>query len=298
MGISVATPATNVQASPYSDASWGSFNGYLAGRAVNINDWDYGNLSDGNVEVKTKTGVTYVGDVVIPNTADLINAGIITDSNGKAYITTDTLKNVTKSNGVTSITISKNGNSKLYAKDTDLSYAFASSGTLQKLDVGALDTTGVDRIAQTFAMDHNLVEIDGLENWDVSKVTNFTSNFLSNYKIQCLVNLSNWEIQDNAHTDNMFSPSWVATPLMVIVKSGTQNINRGTDVFGKDNAQHYLYKVEINGQVVETLLAKAFNSAEEAVNEIQKHLGEIATSRNSCDSGSTNHGSSQTRKQA
>lgn len=223
MGISVAAPATNVQASPYSDAFWGSFNGYLAGRAVNINDWDYGNLSDGNVEVKTKTGVTYVGDVVIPNTADL-------------------------------------------------SYAFASSGTLQKLDVGALDTTGVDRIAQTFAMDHNLVEIDGLENWDVSKVTNFTSNFLSDYKIQCLVNLSNWEIQDNAH--------------------------RGTDVFGKDNAQHYLYKLEINGQVVETLPVKAFNSAEEAVNEIQKHLGEIATSRNSCDSGSTNHGSSQTRKQA
>ena len=67
---------------------------------------------------------------------------------------------------------------------------------------------------------------------------------------------------------------------------------------GKDNAQHYLYKVEINGQVVETLPAKAFNSVEEAVNEIQKHLGEIATSRNSCDSGSTNHGSSQTRKQA
>ena len=228
---------------------WGPFNGYLAGRAVNINDWDYGNLSDGNVEVKTKTGVTYVGDVVIPNTADL-------------------------------------------------SYAFASSGTLQKLDVGALDTTGVDRIAQTFAMDHNLVEIDGLENWDVSKVTNFTSTFLSDYKIQCLVNLSNWEIQDNAHTDNMFSPSRVATPLMVIVKSGAQNINRGTDVFGKDNAQHYLYKVEINGQVVETLPAKAFNSAEEAVNEIQKHLDEIATSRNSCDSGSTNHGSSQTRKQA
>ena len=64
------------------------------------------------------TGVTYVGDVVIPNTADL-------------------------------------------------SYAFTSSGTLQKLDVGALDKTGVDRIAQTFAMDHNLVEIDGLENWDV-----------------------------------------------------------------------------------------------------------------------------------
>ena len=249
MGISVAAPATNVQASPYSDAFWGSFNGYLAGRAVNINDWDYGNLSDGNVEVKTKTGVTYVGDVVIPNTADL-------------------------------------------------SYAFASSGTLQKLDVGALDTTGVDRIAQTFAMDHNLVEIDGLENWDVSKVTNFTSTFLSDYKIQCLVNLSNWEIQDNAHTDNMFNPSWVATPLMVIVKSGAQNINRGTDVFGKDNAQHYLYKVEINGQVVETLLAKAFNSAEEAVNEIQKHLGEIATSRNSCDSGSTKHGPSQTRKQA
>lgn len=121
-------------------------------------------------------------------------------------------------------------------------------------------------------MDHNLVEIDGLENWDVSKVTNFTSNFLSDYKIQCLVNLSNWEIQDNAH--------------------------RGTDVFGKDNAQHYLYKVEINGQVVETLPVKAFNSAEEAVNEIQKHLGEIATNTNSCDSGSTNHGSSQTRKQA
>lgn len=38
MGISVAVPATNVQASPYLDAFWGSFNGYLAGRAVNIND--------------------------------------------------------------------------------------------------------------------------------------------------------------------------------------------------------------------------------------------------------------------
>ena len=39
MGISVAAPAaTTVQASPYSDAFWGSFNGYLAGRAVNIND--------------------------------------------------------------------------------------------------------------------------------------------------------------------------------------------------------------------------------------------------------------------
>lgn len=38
MGISVAAPATNLQASLYSDAFWGSFNGYLAGRAVNIND--------------------------------------------------------------------------------------------------------------------------------------------------------------------------------------------------------------------------------------------------------------------
>lgn len=38
MGISVAALATNVQVSPYSDAFWGSFNGYLAGRAVNIND--------------------------------------------------------------------------------------------------------------------------------------------------------------------------------------------------------------------------------------------------------------------
>lgn len=35
MVISVAAPAaTTVQASPYSDAFWGSFNGYLAGRAV------------------------------------------------------------------------------------------------------------------------------------------------------------------------------------------------------------------------------------------------------------------------
>lgn len=35
MGISVAAPAaTTVQASPYSDAFWGSFNGYLVGRAV------------------------------------------------------------------------------------------------------------------------------------------------------------------------------------------------------------------------------------------------------------------------
>lgn len=224
---------------------------------------------------------------------------------------------------------------------------------MQKLDVGALDTTGVDRIAQTFAMDHNLVEIDGLENWDVSKVTdmrntfyddpkltsealagltnwktdslqdldsafigtgitnldtlrnwktlnltslgvafwaaynlsdisgvenwdiskvtNFTSTFLSDYKIQCLVNLSNWKIQDNAHTDNMFNPSWVATPLMVIVKSGAQNINRGTDVFSKDNAQHYLYKVEINGQVVETLPVKPENKTKDNGKTVKPH---------------------------
>ena len=41
MGISVAAPATSrnsCDSGSYSDAFWGSFNGYLAGRAVNIND--------------------------------------------------------------------------------------------------------------------------------------------------------------------------------------------------------------------------------------------------------------------
>lgn len=58
---------------------------------------------------------------------------------------------------------------------------------------------------------------------------------------------------------------------MVIVKSGAQNINRGTDVFGKDNAQHYLYKVEINGQVVETLPVKPENKTKDNGKTVKPH---------------------------
>lgn len=398
---------------------------------VNINDWTYTNLADGNVEVKSKEDFTYTGDVVIPNTADLINAGIITDPNGKAYIANGTLQNIAKSNGVTSITISKNGNSKLYVKDTTLAYAFANSNgenpALQKLDVGALDVSNVTILDHAFQLNGNLIEIDGLENWDVShvttminifyndskltsealkgianwdtenleilhgafysdpgltnldflknwnvsklsnmvaafsydgnltdisalanwhtdslqdifsafigtgitnldalrnwntsklismgaafwatgnlsdisgianwdvsKVTNFASTFLYDDKIQGLVNLSNWEISDNADANTMFFPRNYkqSTPLMVIVKSGAENINKAMNnnnitAFGLKNNNkyfgHYLYQVEINDQIVDTIPTKAFNSASEAVSEIQNHLNEIAQSKN------------------
>lgn len=368
---------------------------------VNINDWDYSNLTDGNVEVKTKSDVTYTGDVVFPNTYDLIKAGIITDPNGKAYVANGTLQIITNTPGVTSITISKNGGKKLYVKDTTIAYAFGNqygrNNDIRKLDVGALDVSNVTVLDQTFEKNPNLTEIDGLDkwdvshvttmrnifygdpkltsealsgianwntenleslyaafqndsgltnldflknwntskldtmvsafaycpnltnidglsnwntenltdlgsafigtgitnldalrnwntsnlvsmgatfyaagnlsdisglaNWDVSKVTNFASTFLYDSKIQGLVNLSNWEINNNANTFDMFYPGGRdATPLMVLVKSGAENINKGTTVFGAGSSQHYLYRVEVNGQIVETVPTKAINS--------------------------------------
>lgn len=343
---------------------------------VNINDWDYSNLADGNVEVSRKNGVTYVGDIVVPNTADLIKAGKITVINGKAYVDTETLHHLTTTRGVKSITISKNDSSKLYVKPgsdgkASLHYAFANfdgsytpNPDLQKLDVGALDTSNVTNMAQMIELNTNLTEIDGLENWntsnvidmtnafwgnpkltsedfsglsnwdtsnvtslfaafhsdagltnldflknwktsrvtdmlaafmynsnltdvsgiagwDVSNVNRFDSMFLYDDKLQ-LADLNNWEIKDSATTNTMFYPrdTLKSTPLLVIVKSGAENINKGNNVFGADNYKHYLYKVEVNGQIIEAVPAKAFNSAEEAVTEIQNHLNEIATSRN------------------
>lgn len=344
---------------------------------VNINDWDYGDMGQGNIEVIRKNGFSYTGNVVVPNTEDLIKAGKITTANGKAYINAETLHRLTITNGVTSITISKNNNGKLYVKPgTDgkasLHFAFANfdgynytpNPDLQKIDVSALDTSTVTNMSQmiecntnlteidglenwdvsqvvdltnafwrnpkltsealaglsnwdtrsltglatafaedtgltnlnflrnwntqnltslgtTFWLDTNLADISGIANWDVSKVTNFASTFLYDSKIQGLVNLTNWKINDNANTFDMFYPGGRdATPLMVLVKSGAENINKGTTPFGAGSSQHYLYKVEVNGQIVETVPAKAFNSASEAVTEIQNNLNSIAASRN------------------
>lgn len=334
---------------------------------VNIDDWSYQNLDGGNVEVNTKNGVTYTGDIVIPNTADLIKAGKITISNGKAYITGGTLHTLTGTKGVTSITISKNDNSKLYVKGNSLAYAFGNDNQvnkdLKKLDVAALDVSNVTDFDQLFELNPNLTEIDGLNtwdvsnvksmcdtfyatpkltseafsgltnwntknlqtlfaafegdssltnlnflknwntsnlnsmlaifaydsnltdisgmaNWDVSKVTAFNSAFLGTDSLQGLVDLSNWAISDKAQTDFMFLPARATTPLMVIVKSGAENINKGKSVFGSEKYYHYLYRVENDGQVIQTLPSKAFNSANDAVKEINDNLANISKTLN------------------
>lgn len=168
---------------------------------INFDDWGYSTNDDG-VTINGYKG-TDVADVIVPNTYDFLNAGIITGDQ-KAYIDRMTLRSIARTSGVKSITISHNGDGQLYVTDPKglgLAAAFQTTymtPNVETIDVSNLNTTGVVNFSNIFQGETNLKEIIGLDKWDLSSATNLGGLFqdCNNLSPDTFKQISKWNVSN------------------------------------------------------------------------------------------------------
>lgn len=87
-----------------------------------------------------------------------------------------------------------------------MSRMFQGCEYLEELDVSSFDTSNVNDMSFMFELMHNLVELTGLENFEVSNVTTFTHFMNDDMALESIPDLSGWNIS-NKCTDlsNMLS---------------------------------------------------------------------------------------------
>lgn len=200
-----------------------------SGKTIHTSDTETDYELDG---ITDTSKVIKDGVVTIPNTADLQKDGLISE-NGKVYITPDTIKNITSHADVKKITISSYGddaNRKVYAKGISWTNSFGNDSNLTSVDLSNLDTSNIKgfdhmfdgdtaltsldlsgfntsnatTMAYMFASDHNLEEIKGLSDWDVSNVKGFDSMFAGDTALTSL-DLSGWVTSSATNMASMFS---------------------------------------------------------------------------------------------
>lgn len=163
---------------------------------INFGDWDY--VSNDNGVTINRYKRTDVADVVIPNTYDFVNAGLITDGK-KASITNGALREIARTTGVKSITVSHNGDGKLYVAGNSLKQAFETTymtPTVETIDVSNLDITGVNSLQSLFYGETNLKQIIGLDKWDVSNIDmlNATFDLCENLDLATWQSIAKWDV--------------------------------------------------------------------------------------------------------
>lgn len=189
--------------------------------AVDTSAWTYGvNTTGATIEAYHGTDT----NAVIPNTQDLIAAGIIHDGQ-IAMIDPATMHHLVHQAGINSLSISHTGNGTVKAMGNDWRYAFAhSTGVVNgdpyndhsnradpystlipysvgKLDLRGLDTSGITNMTGMFyAAPITDLNVDG---WDVSNVTTmhdmFYQSSLSN------LDLSSWHPTKTSDFSAMFN---------------------------------------------------------------------------------------------
>lgn len=176
---------------------------------INFDDWSY-ETSDNGVTINEYKG-TNVTDVVIPNTYDFVNAGIITDDQ-KAYVEPGALQSIARTDGVKSITVSNNGDGKLYVAGNSLKQAFETTymtPTVETIDVSNLDITGVTSLQSLFYGETNLKQIIGLDKWDVSNIDMLNATFddCKNLDLATWQSIANWDVSNVSNFVATFSGS-------------------------------------------------------------------------------------------
>ena len=175
-------------------------------------NWDavqYQKQADGNVNITgwdiNKGGV----DILLPNTWDFTQKGIISDGK-QAEITSDVMGNIAETSNTKAkaehktynVKISENGNGKLIAKDQNWSKVFSNvalrnnktvdRGTkLGSANLNNLDISHVTNLSNMFCDAVNLQRLD-VSKWDTSNVTNMTDMFSDTSNLQSL-DISNWD---------------------------------------------------------------------------------------------------------
>lgn len=101
---------------------------------------------------------------------------------------------------VTSLYCAFNGHYNLYelylphdlsSKCTNLGSCFSNLYILKRLDLSGWDTSNVTDMSNLFYLNNNLIEIKGIENFDISKVTTLMRTFRECFNLQKL-DLSGW----------------------------------------------------------------------------------------------------------
>lgn len=217
--------------------------------AVDTSAWTYGIDTDGAI-IESYHGTD--ANAIIPNTQDLIAAGIIHDGQ-VAMIDPATMHHLVHQSGINSLSISHTGNGTVKAMGSDWSYAFAhSTGAVNgdpyddhsnrsdpyssmtpysvgKLDLRGLDTSGITNMTGMFyGSPVTDLNVDG---WDVSNVTTMHNMFyqssLSN------LDLSSWHPTKTTDFSAMFNSMGNLTSLKVdhLVTSAATDIS---GMFGYD----------------------------------------------------------------
>ncbi|OQQ82157.1 hypothetical protein B6U60_08795, partial [Ligilactobacillus salivarius] len=193
--------------------------------ANKIKDWQYQD-KDGVVTIYGYQGSQT--SLTIPNAADFVNAGL-TDVTS-VQISANIMHMLANTRGVTEISISKTDGKKVIASDADWHEVFMSnqnmghyinssssspehSGNLNnynltKLDLTNLDTHNVINMMGLFANEY-LTQINGLETWDTSNVTDMSAMFdmVSFYHQSALkqLDLSHFNTQNVTNFRGMFT---------------------------------------------------------------------------------------------
>ena len=184
---------------------------------VDLTKWTYDVDNLGNAHV-----LSYNGDVTqpiyIPNSYDFIQAGKITAEH-KAFITSGNMQKLAGS-GTHELYISKNGNGKVIAEDSDWHGTFCGdsiindrnkqlsetiSKNLEKLDLTNLDVTNIKNMENMFRSASKLINIGDLSNWDTSNVTDMGRMFGFDSQLTSIGDLSNWDTSNVTDMGSMFN---------------------------------------------------------------------------------------------
>ncbi|MDF4188234.1 BspA family leucine-rich repeat surface protein [Ligilactobacillus salivarius] len=210
---------------------------------VDLTKWEYNVDSLGDAHV-----LSYNGDVTqpiyIPNSYDFIQAGKITAEH-KAFITSDNMQKLAGS-GTHELYISKNGNGKVIAEDSDWHGTFCGIGSrsgrnaqlsetigknLEKLDLTNLDVTNIQNMKNMFSFNSQLTSIGDLSNWDTHNVTDMRNMFLQASSLTNIGDLSNWDTHNVTDMNSMFSQASSLTNIGDLSNWDTHDVTNMSSMF-------------------------------------------------------------------
>ena len=212
-------------------------------------NWDavqYQKQADGNVNITgwdiNKGGV----DILLPNTWDFTQKGIISDGK-QAEITSDVMGNIAETSNTKAkaehktynVKISENGNGKLIAEDQNWSKVFSNvalrnnktvdRGTkLESANLNNLDISHVTNLSNMFCDAVNLQRLD-VSKWDTSNVTDMSFMFIGANSLPDL-DVSKWDTSNVTNMTYMFSDTSNLQSLD-ISNWDTHNVTEMIDIF-------------------------------------------------------------------
>lgn len=194
----------------YDQAEWGK---------LDVNDWTYESYKDGIMLNTYKPAVTAPSSathIIIPNTADFINAGILHEGQN-IYYNPESLYNAGANElaYAKTIAISKTDNAKIIWVRPGVNSSTIVSGTgdylmselpyVEKADLSNLDVSQETDFSYIFGGDTNLKEIIGLDQWQVKDATTFRNAFGNCSSLEKVTGVGNWVSDKTIDLSYMFN---------------------------------------------------------------------------------------------